>query len=123
VRRSLVGLFIAGTVFFAVAPAHALVGLAVPGSFQAGYATSQIVVPAGQSLTFANADVQSHDIVSDACAQRNSRGECIKRTFASRVIGAGETADVTGVSSLRAGAYQFFCSIHPSTMKGTLTVQ
>ena len=36
-------------------------------------------------------------------------------------IGPGQTSDVTGVPSLPAGSYRFYCTNHPD-MVGTLTV-
>ena len=44
-----------------------------------------------------------------------------KPLFRSSTISGGATP-VTGTQYLPAGAYQFFCSVHPTTMTGTLQV-
>jgi len=91
------------------APGTGNVVAAVPGSFAATYATPVTVITKGGTLTFANLDAASHDVVDDG------------GKFASPLIGLGQTAGVGGVSSLPAGQYHYRCSIHPN-MTGTLVV-
>jgi polyvinyl alcohol dehydrogenase (cytochrome) len=74
------------------------------------YATPTITIGKGDTLTFHNLDtVAKHDIVGH------------DGLFASKLIGAGESAPVTGVEKLEIGQYQFHCSLH-SWMQGVLNV-
>lgn len=102
----------------AVQPASAAVNTAVagPGAFQAGYATPRLVLTSSAPATFVNLDIQEHDIRSVAVNASN------KPLFKSNVIGLGENAPITGLNSTPAGEYAFYCTIHPSTMRGVATV-
>lgn len=79
------------------------------------FAPANVSVTQGAKLTFANADVAPHNVVSDATTRTGAA------VFRSNVVSAGETTDVKGVDKLREGAYPFYCSLHPS-MRGTLNV-
>lgn len=91
--------------------------VAGPGAFEAGFATTTVYVAPGSSVTFANGDFVGHQIVSQAV---DGLGSPI---FSSPLTGSGSTSAVQGVSSLAPGTYSFYCSIHPSTMTGTLVVE
>ncbi|HEY2429906.1 MAG TPA: hypothetical protein VGI06_13300, partial [Acidimicrobiales bacterium] len=89
--------------------------VAGPGAYATTYATPIMVVGAGGTLSFANEDLQQHDVTAAAV------GPDGRPLFQSALIGLGEVADVRGVSRLHPGSYGFFCSIHPG-MHGTLIV-
>jgi plastocyanin len=85
------------------------------------------VAQPGAPLTFGNADVVSHNVVSTdfgpdtpACAAAGfALGQC--PVFWSPTIPAGQTA-VNGTENLVAGrTYAFYCAAHPVSMRGTLT--
>ncbi len=100
------------------AQAAANLGVAVPGSFTAGYATPVIVVTKDAPFNFVSADIQGHDIVS--VAPGSVRGHYL---FASDVIPLAGVSEVQGMQNTVSGeTYEFFCSIHPGTMRGELTV-
>ena len=79
------------------------------GNATGGYLTPRMVVTQGGSVTFANADAQTHNVVSDT------------GLFQAAVAGTGTTKPVEGVAALAPGDYPFHCSIHPN-MHGVLTV-
>jgi plastocyanin len=91
------------------------VALAGPVAQSFGYLTTELTMVEGMTLQFANGDQVVHDVVART---RDASGQ---RLFASRMIGAGEVAPVTGTQDLPAGTYPFFCSIHTG-MVGTLEV-
>lgn len=96
-------------------------GVAVPGSFQFGYATTKLVTQVDGTLEFINADVQLHDIVS--VAKQNPNNNQSPPLFQTDLISTGQVAEVKGLDRVVAGqTYKFFCSLHPSTMTGELTV-
>lgn len=122
---------------FAGAAASAVV-LAVPGSAAqgtavvagpyaqtAGYATPTIVLPAGSDLSFVNTDpLSSHNVVSKQMRKVKVHGHVVKKPlFSAAVIGTGGVETVAGTANLKPGTYEFFCSLHAGTMKGTLIVQ
>ena len=78
------------------------------------YATSDVTIDQGQTVTFQNSDPSAlHDVTSGAS---DSDGK-----FASETIEPGKSAPVKGVEFLTTGDYPFHCSVHPF-MKGTLHV-
>lgn len=89
--------------------------VAGPGAFATTYATPEMVLAAGQPLYFVNNDLPQHNVV----ATDMSGGAPL---FQSRLVGIGEQATVDGAEKLKAGSYNFYCTIHPG-MRGTLLVQ
>lgn len=73
-----------------------------------------VTITEGSVLTFANADVAPHNVVSDATTKAGP-------LFRSGVATTGQTATVNGAQSLKPSTYPFYCSLHPN-MRGTLTV-
>lgn len=85
-----------------------------------GYLTLAVVADVEGTLTFTNADLTAHDVISRAvgpgdnlwCARYVTLGTC--PLFASPIIGMAEQAPVEGTDQLVPGtAYEFYCSIHP----------
>jgi uncharacterized membrane protein YgcG len=71
----------------------------------------------GEHLTFRNDDsAAKHNVTAKANAPD---GQAL---FQSDTIGAGHTATVNGAQNLKPGTYDFYCTLHPYTMTGTLTV-
>jgi plastocyanin len=86
--------------------------LALPGAFQLGYATPVIVTQVGGMLVFVNADIVPHNV----CIVYGPLDHRCSST-----VGLGGTATDTPTGDLASGRiYEFFCSIHPDTMRGTL---
>jgi plastocyanin len=79
------------------------------------YGTSTVTIAQGESVTFANNDIDSHNVTATA------NGADAKPLFASATISLGQTARVDGTQYLATGSYQFDCTLHPF-MKGTLVV-
>jgi plastocyanin len=79
--------------------------------------TNQPSIPAAGSLDFKNnSTFVSHSVTADG------NGPDGKRLFRTPVF-SGDTRAVVGVQYLSPGTYKFHCSVHPVTMKGTLTVR
>jgi plastocyanin len=106
-----------------VAPSGATSGLVITapiGAATAGFQPTTLQASANKpfTLTFDNQDNQApHNLI-------------LKSPDGSNVQVTGDTAFFTGpgqriyqVPALPAGAYPFMCQVHPTTMKGTLTVQ
>lgn len=92
---------------------------AAPGGFSAGYTPPAMVAQVSGLLTFVNADIQQHDVVSVQSGPLTDDSG-VKRLFASHLIPAGRTSVVLGLENVVAGTvYDFTCSIHPN-MKGKL---
>ncbi|MDQ4064805.1 MAG: plastocyanin/azurin family copper-binding protein [Actinomycetota bacterium] len=115
------------------APAHARAAIAGPGAFATGFATPVVVTSPGGQVTLFSSDVAPHNFVaSDTFLTKKqakkaewctsyARGKC--PLFWSPTIAAGEQADVMGLEYVESGTqYAFFCSLHPSSMRGTLVV-
>jgi plastocyanin len=80
------------------------------------YATTDVTIDQGQTITFQNSDQTAiHDVTSD---QTGGDGQTL---FESETVEPGKTAPVKRVVFLRTGDYPFHCSVHPF-MKGTLHV-
>ena len=132
---AVIGVALAGGLI--ASPANAAVVAAVPGSFQATYATPVVVAPTAAPVTFVNGDIQPHDVVAkdnfasqkDAKAApwcSNFKTKKGKKTiyncpiFWSEAVGTGQSTPVEGIDGLTSGQqYAFYCSIHPR-MTGTL---
>jgi plastocyanin len=72
-------------------------------------------IPGGGSLDFHNSGSLGHSVTA------NGNGPDGSALFTSGVISNSTHAE-RGVQYLPAGNYNFHCVVHPSTMKGTLTV-
>ena len=76
-----------------------------------------MVTQVGGPVSFTNADLPQHDVVSDELAPDG------QPLFRSRLSGIGEVVPVEGLDRVQSGRqYGFFCSIHPG-MRGTLFVR
>lgn len=114
-----------------VAPsANAVVVLAGPGGFAAGYATPATIAPVGGPLAFVNGDIQPHNVIAyeDFLPKKTAKKTPWCKNypakkcpiFWSKTAALGGTAMVEGLENTETGGqYRFFCSIHPG-MKGTL---
>jgi plastocyanin len=115
VRRVTAGVALACVGALAAAPALAdqtVTAGPVPNTF----ATTNVTIDQGQTLTFQNSDRSAmHDVTSD------KNGNDSKPVFASETIDGGKTAPVKGVEFLTTGDYGFHCSLHPF-MTGTVHV-
>ena len=114
-------------------PALLLVLLMVPGSARAavvatspgasfyGYTGLVFVADADAGLTYVNADIDVHDVVSDGVRTPEQEGaaHCFNYAanacplFTSELIGVGATSEVVGLDDLDTGVYSFYCSEHP----------
>jgi plastocyanin len=110
--------------------AEAAAVAAGPGSFAAGFLTPVTLAPVGGPLTFANGDIQPHNVIAaadflpKAVAKKTAWCKGYAKTkcpvFWSATIGTGGTTTVLGLENIEVGkTYAFYCSIHPG-MKGTL---
>lgn len=106
----------AAMVALAGAPAQAAQAGLVAGPYAAvtGFATPQVVVLAGDELSFANADVMAHSVLARDLGPAGP-------LFSSTLATIGQSVPVNGISSLAPGSYDFVCSLHGS-MTGTITV-
>lgn len=85
------------------------------GGTRAGFATPQVTVGGGGTVTVVNLDSMDHTVTSVARAADGTP------LFDVRVA-AGTSATVPGVEALSAGAWAFFCKFHPN-MRGVITVE
>jgi plastocyanin len=95
--------------------------LAGPGGYVSvgTYYTPIVVSTRGMQVTFDNYDIQPHNVVS---TKRIGRGRAARPLFESRLLDFGESASVAGVTKLRPGTYEFYCTLH-RWMRGSLVVQ
>jgi plastocyanin len=119
-RRVLVAGALLGSAAFAPGASHAAGGpiLAGPGSSLTTYATPVVVWTPGTPLTFVNADIDAHDVVSDETRAPGTASYCPAGgprcpLFRTDQIGIGQTDDVDGLHDVPAGVYLFHCSPHP----------
>jgi plastocyanin len=84
----------------------------------------------GETLTFLNLDLVSHDVTSEGTFRPKPRKRPGRKPkprppqllFRSDLIGFGQQTTVTGTHRLKPGvSYPYFCSLHPS-MTGVVTV-
>jgi plastocyanin len=81
------------------------------------FVNTEVTIAPGERLTFASQDVLApHNVTA------RDNGADGRPLFSSATIGGGDTAPVMGTDTLEPGAYAFFCTVHPTTMNGTLTV-
>ena len=84
------------------------------GGARKGFATPDVTVSGGGTVTVVNLDTMDHTVTSVA------QGPDGLPVFDVR-IPAGTTATVPGVDALAPGEWAFYCKFHPS-MRGELTV-
>jgi len=86
-----------------------------PNASSVGFSQRNITVIIGvnNTLVWTNQDTVAHTVVSTGVPQGAS-------TFASAVLQKGDTFIQTFTIS---GVYNYECSIHPATMKGTVVVK
>lgn len=87
-----------------------------PGSVFIGYLTPNVVVDAGTTVTLTNLDAAVHTLTSKTFVSGS-------RLFDSESVDISRTKEVLRSGTLAPGSYEFFCTTHPETMNGTLTVQ
>jgi plastocyanin len=81
------------------------------------FVTTEVTIAPGERLTFSSQDpIAPHNVTA------RDNGDDGLPLFSSATIGGGDVAPVNGTDKLGAGAYAYFCTIHPTTMNGTLTV-
>ena len=98
-------------------PAAGTAIVAGPGAASTTYATPVMVTQVGGPVSFTNADLPQHDVVSEELAPDG------QPLFRSRLSGIGEVVPVEGLDRVQSGRqYSFYCSIHPG-MRGTLFVR
>jgi plastocyanin len=94
--------------------------VAPQGAAVSGFATTSLTAPAGTPFTldFDNQDPSvQHDIV--IATGPDGSGQVL---FDGTVV-TGPTTVSYAVDALDPGTYAFYCKIHPTTMKGTLTAE
>jgi plastocyanin len=115
VRRLTAGAALAVAGLFWAAPALGDATITA-GPVPNTYATTDVTIDQGQSITFQNSDQTAiHDVTADA---KGSDGQPL---FKSDTIAGGKTAPVSGVEFLATGDYKFHCSVH-TFMTGTIHV-
>lgn len=70
----------------------------------------------GSTLEYTNLDVAPHNLI----ALRN--GPNGKPAFRTETISAGKTVDIQGLNKVKAGVYDYTCTLHPE-MLGTIFVE
>jgi plastocyanin len=101
----------------AATPAPGTEGNIVAGPLAqtAGFLTTSVTLAQGSPLTFTNLDAVSHNVASKDVTEDG------RRLFAAPNVATG-TTNVEGAEKLKAGKYEFVCTVHPS-MNGTLEVR
>ena len=116
-----------------VPPANAVIAVATQASVQTGYATPVVVTAQGGVVVFSNSDLIPHDITADRLylPKKVAKKQPWCSTYPKKgcpmfTTGATPTGGVTqlqGLNLVESGnQYPFVCSMHPSTMKGTLVI-
>ena len=86
-----------------------------PNASLGGYATPDVTLAKGGTLSVVNFDSARHSVTSD---DHDASGNALF----SAIVDPGGTATVDGVSLLAPGTYAFHCIFHAATMRGTLTI-
>src|SRR5688572_20573548 len=103
--------------------ALAVVAVTQPGSTTSGYTSPVVVSVRGETVTYANFDIDVHDVRSDGNRLAGSASYCVLfpdacPLFYSDLLETGQVGPVYGTELLPAGTYRFYCSWH-DWMKGT----
>ena len=101
----------------ALLPAHVVAADAAVTTVGLAFVPEDVAVSRGDGLVHANLDAFLHNVTA---VQTGGDGQPL---FRGASIEAGQTTAVEGVEALAAGVYDFICTLHPSDMQGTLTVQ
>ena len=109
------------------APPAPAVAIAGPEAATAGFVSRVVLSVQGQALTFVNADVSGHTLTSKQTKPQRvkfgSKYYVIRvPLFDSSGVNAGATREVKGVTTLKPGTYDFYCSMHTG-MTGQLLVK
>src|SRR4051794_36715558 len=99
-------------------PSSALADKTIEAKTVWQFDASTYMLDTGEKLTFKNDDAASpgpHNVTS------NDKGPDGKPLFSSQTIKNGEQSPVNGATALKAGRYDFICTIHP-IMMATLVV-
>ena len=132
-KRRLVLVAVAAFFVLPHTPANAVVAAATQSSAQTGFVTPVVVTAQGGVVEFSNSDLIPHDITADRLYL--SKKEAKKQPwcksypkkgcplFTTGVTLSGEVSELQGLDLVESGKqYAFICSLHPSTMKGTLVI-
>lgn len=107
----------AATIAGALLAAPALADQRVVAAAVDRYVNPDVTITAGDTLIFASQDpLQKHTLTAF------KDGADGKPLFTTPLIGSGQETPVVGTAALPAGTYEFFCTIHPTQMRGLLTV-
>lgn len=104
-------------------PALAITG---PQGATIGFATPTVLSLQGQALNLLNADTVGHDVTSKATKPKRVKFGKKWYTiriplFTSGTVSPAGVGEVKGVTGLKPGKYDFYCSAHTG-MRGQLTV-
>lgn len=98
----------------------------VSGPAPNSFLNPDVTTDRGEALNFLNADplgAGPHNVTSVKTKRVRRHGRRVHvPLFESATVAAPEEVAVTGVTKLRAGDYQFLCTLHP-WMNGTLHVR
>ena len=105
-------------------PKGAVTEVAPPNALADGFQKTTLSAPAGKSfpLCFQNQDPVQHNVTvyqSEGDAPPNGNGQPVAET---QTI-TGPASDTVTVDALQPNDYFFVCTIHPTTMTGTLTAK
>ena len=104
-------------------PERAVNVVAGPQGSATNYVTTRLVATPGTKVSLVNLDTTTHDVTSRATktvvVKKKKR---VVPLFHAPITASGGVAPVLGTEGLKAGDYDFYCSLHPG-MTGTLTVQ
>ena len=118
---------VAVTTAASAAPPVPAVAVAGPEAATAGFTSRLVVALQGQPLTFVNGDVSGHTLTSKQTKPQRvrfgSKYYVIRvPLFDSSGVNPGASRDVKGVTALKPGKYDFYCSLHTG-MTGQLVVE
>jgi plastocyanin len=121
-----VAMFAGGIALLVGQPAEegggAAVAVTAPnGAAVSGFATTSLTAPAATPFTL-NFDNQDPGTQHDVVIATGPPGGSSQVLFDGTVV-TGPTTIAYAVDALDPGTYAFYCKIHPTTMKGTLTAE